>query len=104
MDPGSTFTSRVTLAPTQPSSFDDPEPVTAPSVTFPVMPARLVDETIPDISTLNVVVPPLLFGRYRRVRELGRGGMGVVSLADDQTLGIQVALKHVPEEVARSSA
>jgi len=34
-------------------------------------------------------------GRYEIVRELGRGGMGIVSLANDTLLKRQVAIKRV---------
>jgi serine/threonine protein kinase len=45
----------------------------------------------------------LLFGRFRQIRELGRGGMGLVLLAHDEVLGVQMAIKIIPEQVVQDT-
>jgi serine/threonine protein kinase len=45
----------------------------------------------------------LLFRRYKVLRELGRGGMGVVVLAHDTALDIPVAVKVLPTSVSSDS-
>ncbi|MEO5815800.1 MAG: serine/threonine-protein kinase [Gemmatimonadaceae bacterium] len=46
-------------------------------------------------------LPDQLGGRYHIVREIGRGGMATVHLADDPKHGRQVAVKVLHSEVAR---
>ena len=48
-------------------------------------------------------MPTLLGGRYHIVREIGRGGMATVYLAEDPKHGRQVAVKTLRSELARRS-
>ena len=68
--------------------------------TFLEAPAYEVDAERPDADPGDALVGRRL-GQYVVIRMLGRGGMGVVYLADDTRLGRQVAVKALAPEFSQ---
>ncbi|WP_320170686.1 PEGA domain-containing protein [Maridesulfovibrio sp.] len=55
----------------------------------------------PEGNAAQQIVPGVtVAGRYRVLREIGRGGMGIVYLAHDRTMDHDVALKVIPQSLA----
>jgi tetratricopeptide (TPR) repeat protein len=55
----------------------------------------------PLLSEMTTELPSPISGRYHIVREIGRGGMGTVYLANDAKHGRQVAVKALHAEIAQ---
>jgi serine/threonine protein kinase len=56
-----------------------------------------------EVSLRSVGPGSIVFGHIRLERELGRGGMGVVWLAHDELIDLPIALKFLPDVVARDA-
>lgn len=65
--------------------------------------AKTLTDSQFEISLGKVGPGTVVFGRYRLQKELGRGGMGVVWLALDTRVDVAVALKFLPDVVARDA-
>lgn len=76
------------------------------SVNCPHCSASLNQAVIDQMATMGpntprqqIVEGVLVNGRYQIKQEIGRGGMGIVYLAHDNTMSVDVALKVIPQEI-----
>jgi serine/threonine protein kinase len=78
-------------------------PSLAPTSPSPKTQSRLTGTAVGTTPEARFTPGAILGGRYRIVAIIGKGGMGEVYRADDMVLGQPVALKLLPDDLAKDS-